>query len=319
MTQEKNSPLLSVIMPVYNGEKYVQQSIESVLQQTLNDFELLVIDDGSTDATPQLVRSIMQRDERVNLHVQHNSGVSAARNSGLRAARGRYIAIIDADDLWPGDRLESQYALLMKDDNRFLIGGIKRFSISSDGKCEWGYETLLPSNSLFGQDYVKYLFTIPANHMVLFNTICGKKSLIQQYGGWDETLVSAEDWEHWLRLAQHVPFYHMQRTLQYYRKYQGSVTSREKKTVPLKCHLRIIDKVAKRQSLTYWQVRHFSAYRFKEAVQNFLYDGDYSLAFSTLLRSLLTSNLFIQKAFYRLTLQWLRGVSSTLVRRPKQI
>lgn len=91
-------PTVTVVMPAYNSSEYLRESIESVLAQTFKDFELLVIDDGSIDNTPQIVRSYMKRDSRVKLISQTNQGVSATRNRGISLASSEYIAFIDADD-----------------------------------------------------------------------------------------------------------------------------------------------------------------------------------------------------------------------------
>jgi len=105
------TPLVSVIMPAFNTERWIRQAIESVLNQTLTDVEVLVVDDGSTDNTVDVVRGI--RDERVRLFCQpRNCGVSAARNRALDEARGRWVAILDSDDWFARrDRLASLVAL----------------------------------------------------------------------------------------------------------------------------------------------------------------------------------------------------------------
>lgn len=104
------TPLVSVIIPAYNVEAWIGQTLNSVLRQTLSDWECIVIDDGSSDNTPIVVSSV--DDNRVRLIAQGNAGVSAARNAGLEVARGRYIAFLDADDLWHPRALEHMCAAL---------------------------------------------------------------------------------------------------------------------------------------------------------------------------------------------------------------
>lgn len=101
---------ISVIIPGYNNGAFIQETIQTVLDQTLRADEIIVIDDGSTDNTEQVVRSI--RDERIQYHRQPNSGVSVARNNGLDRARGDYVSFLDADDRWRPTALETQYRLL---------------------------------------------------------------------------------------------------------------------------------------------------------------------------------------------------------------
>src|SRR4028118_1589922 len=103
-------PLISVIIPVYNGEKTIRETIESILNQTFTDFELIVINDGSQDATLEIVECI--QDSRLKVFSYPNAGQAASRNQGISHACGRYISFIDADDLWAPDKLEAQLKAL---------------------------------------------------------------------------------------------------------------------------------------------------------------------------------------------------------------
>ena len=104
--------LVSVITPCYNGERFLADTIESVLAQTHAGWELLIIDDGSSDRTPDIARQYAARDARVRFIAQENAGAASARNAGLRLARGRYIALLDADDVWEPCFLERQLAFM---------------------------------------------------------------------------------------------------------------------------------------------------------------------------------------------------------------
>lgn len=108
---------ISIITPAYNAEKYIEETINSVLKQTYNNWELLVIDDCSTDNTTELVKKYATKDSRIKLvQVFKNGGVAKARNIGLENATGRYIAFIDSDDLWKPDKLEKQLAFMQQKD-----------------------------------------------------------------------------------------------------------------------------------------------------------------------------------------------------------
>ena len=96
---------LSVIIPCYNAEKYLGECLDSLLAQDVKDFEIILIDDGSRDGTAQLARRYAQQDERIRLIGQENAGVSAARNAGLRIARGEWVLFVDADDVLPQSAL----------------------------------------------------------------------------------------------------------------------------------------------------------------------------------------------------------------------
>lgn len=106
--------LVSVITPCYNGEKYIAETIESVMAQTYAQWEMLIVDDGSADRTAQIVRHYAERDERIRLITQENAGTACARNHAMRLAEGRYIALLDGDDLWEREFLERQLAFMQK-------------------------------------------------------------------------------------------------------------------------------------------------------------------------------------------------------------
>lgn len=298
----EDKPLFSIIMPVFNGASHIRETIGSLQAQTIRDFELLVMDDGSTDKTAQIVQELAIADPRIILHQLQNGGAAYARNHGMRRAKGIYLTVNDADDLWPVDRLASQYAVLKEDDSRIVIGGVQRFAINGKGEKEWGYTTILPPNMLNGKEYVKYVLTLPGNHMAIFHTFCGKKNIIEAQGGWDETLASAEDWDHWLRLGMSANFYHLDKVLLHYRKYSGSSTSTVAKIKPLNYQLTILNKIARLLPLTTWQKRYYASYRFSEAIGVFNYEAEHWLSFKTLMRASLQSNLPLQKNYYRLLL-----------------
>jgi len=103
------NPTVSVIIPTYNRAHLVGRSIQSVINQTYQDFEIIVVDDGSTDNTEDIIKEFQKKDKRIK-HIKHNKnkGGSAARNTGIRAARGEYIAFLDSDDEWMPTKLEKQ-------------------------------------------------------------------------------------------------------------------------------------------------------------------------------------------------------------------
>lgn len=108
-------PLVSVVMPNYNGERFVEDAIKSVLSQTYNNIELIVVDDCSRDNSPEVIEKIAKQDERVHLfRNKTNCGVSQTRNQGIQLASGRYIALLDNDDLWEKDKVERQLHLALK-------------------------------------------------------------------------------------------------------------------------------------------------------------------------------------------------------------
>lgn len=108
-------PLITVVMPNYNGHRFVEQAIDSVLSQTYPNFELLIVDDCSKDDSLQLIQHKAQSDSRIRvIELKKNAGVANARNVGVREAKGKYIALLDNDDLWTEDKLERQLTIAEK-------------------------------------------------------------------------------------------------------------------------------------------------------------------------------------------------------------
>ncbi len=124
ITMPNQSPLVSVIIPVYNAERYVAEAIESVLAQTYNPVEIIVIDDGSTDGSAKVIK----RFPSVQYYSQPNTGISAARNRGIEQAQGTFFAFLDADDLWVEDKLTLQMSAFKNDpDLDIVFGHVKQF------------------------------------------------------------------------------------------------------------------------------------------------------------------------------------------------
>ncbi|MCF2595524.1 glycosyltransferase family 2 protein [Pseudoflavonifractor phocaeensis] len=150
-------PLVSVVMPAYNAEKYVEAAIRSVLAQTFPEFELLVVDDCSRDRTAEIIQRLARQDSRVVfLQNPKNSGVAATRNYAISQAKGEWVAFLDSDDLWRADKLEKQLALLRGHPDGVLAYTASAF-IDQDGKPysyimeaqpEVSYQTLLRRNLL---------------------------------------------------------------------------------------------------------------------------------------------------------------------------
>lgn len=146
---------VSVVMPAYNAEKYIEEAIRSVLCQTWSDFELLVIDDGSQDATAEIVRRLADADSRITLlENARNAGVSASRNRGVARARGQWIAFLDSDDLWREDKLEKQLAFLEAREDAalgytasgFMDGEGRRYGYVMEAREVVTYRRLLRGN-----------------------------------------------------------------------------------------------------------------------------------------------------------------------------
>jgi teichuronic acid biosynthesis glycosyltransferase TuaG len=211
-------PIVSIVMPAYNAEKYIQQSIDSVLHQTYANWELIIINDGSTDRTAEIVRQNMIRDSRIVLIDQINKKQAGARNSGLRASRGEWIAFLDADDIWLSDKLKIQIKGRDFADVIYTGGTI----LYEDQHREEAYpieEGFFSSTEMYMKLYLKN--PIP-NLSVLM-----KRKWIDKIGLQNESLevVGCEDWEYWIRLAKNgATFYGIPDKLFIYRIHSGGVS-----------------------------------------------------------------------------------------------
>jgi glycosyltransferase involved in cell wall biosynthesis len=200
-------PLISVIIPVYNGEKTIQETMESVLNQTFSDFELLVINDGSQDGTLELVHRI--QDSRIKVFSYPNAGQSTSRNRGIELSTGEYISFIDADDLWTPDKLEAQLKALQENPKAGVAYSWTDWIDESSQLLGKGSH-----NTEQGEVFAKLLLNdFVANGS---NALIQRQALVE-VGGFDPLVTPAEDWDLWLRLARHYEFVAVQSAQVLYR------------------------------------------------------------------------------------------------------
>lgn len=192
-------PLVSVAIAAYNAERFIGATLASVLAQSYRNIEVIVLDDGSTDRTGEIVLGHAARDARVKLFRQANAGPSAARNAALERARGEYVALIDADDLWHPDKLRKQVAVLRRGGPE--VGLVYCWSVYID---EAGTPTgNYAANCEVGDVYLKLL---------LYNFIgCGstpliRRSCIERCGTFRDEYTGLEDKELLMRIAEHYRF-----------------------------------------------------------------------------------------------------------------
>lgn len=185
------SPAVTVLLPVYNAEKYIGLAIESILAQTFSDFELLIINDGSTDTTLKIVRSY--KDPRIRVVSRPNKGLMKTLNEGVRLAQGKYIARQDADDLSAPERFALQVARLDADDSLGMIGS-NYIIIDEAGKHVGETQVFTHHDDLAVAE--------PVSNQFGHGSIMVRSKLIRRLKGYDETVGYVEDYDLWSRLAQ---------------------------------------------------------------------------------------------------------------------
>ena len=194
------TPKVSVIIPAYNAVSYIEDTIASVQAQSETDFELIIIENGSTDGTGDLVRGLAADDPRLRIFETENKGVSPARNRGIEEARAPYLFFLDADDLLAPDALARFTACMVETGAAASYAG--HVKIAEDGSAASGGA---PSKFRFAPetDTLRALLT---KNFIVVGSICVRTDLARQVGGFDPSLKLGEDWEFWCRLALHGDF-----------------------------------------------------------------------------------------------------------------
>ncbi|MGB3655167.1 MAG: glycosyltransferase [Rivularia sp. (in: cyanobacteria)] len=204
-------PCCSIIIPAYNAIKYLPETLESVLKQTFTEFEVLIINDGSSDNIVEWFGNVT--DPRVKLTSQQNQGVSAARNTGIAEAKGEYIAFIDADDLWEATKLEKQLQCLKNNPSLGLVHTAMTL-IDEEGKS-------------LGRTFTSNVEGDALKPLLEQNTIVTSSVIVRHSClevGFDNNLTSSEDWELWVRIASRYPFAFIKEPLVYYRQHPNNTT-----------------------------------------------------------------------------------------------
>jgi glycosyltransferase involved in cell wall biosynthesis len=196
---ESAAPLFSIVIPAYNVAPYISETLATVFAQTLNDFEVIIVNDGSPD-TEEFELAIQRYRERIVYLKQENRGASAARNTGLRAARGELIAFLDADDLWSPNYLEGQLKFIREFDCDLACADAMIFGVSADAGRSY-MDSLMETAPPEGR--VTFLELVNADRSLITSGVVARRDLILDVGLFDERLRNAQDLDLWLRLARH--------------------------------------------------------------------------------------------------------------------
>ena len=251
-----NKTLISVVIPAYNRENTIERAIESVLCQTYPNLEIIVVDDASTDKTKNKVKQI--KNKRVS-YLSHkiNQGASAARNTGIKKARGKYIAFLDSDDQWLAKKLEKQITILEKNPDcsvsycRYYIVKEKKKKIS-----------VWPEIKKYHGELDRQLLS---GNFITTSSILLKKKILQKSGLFDEKLPAYQDWEFFLRLSKSVNFAFVDEPLlnQYQDEKNRISTDREKRIQAVRYILKKHSKMIKKNRHIYARFLSMADYRLK--------------------------------------------------------
>lgn len=189
------TPLLSVVIPAYNVEEFILPAVRSALSQTFRDLEVIVVDDGSTDKTPDLVMSLC--DPRLSLIRHENLGLAAARNTGIRASSGSYIGLLDGDDIWLPTKADIHVRILADNPNVGIIYSNSAY-IDESGRFT-GQLLISRLKEPSWTDLVKRNHILPSSATI-------RRECFTQAGMFDERLRACEDYEMWVRILQRTSF-----------------------------------------------------------------------------------------------------------------
>ncbi|MCL4721020.1 MAG: glycosyltransferase [Gammaproteobacteria bacterium] len=216
------APLVSAVMPVFNGSRHIGTAIESVLGQGFADLELIVVDDGSRDGSADLAAGF---GPRVRVIRQANQGSAVARNAGIAAARGAYVAFIDADDAWLPAKIETQVRYLATHPDVGLVyHRWQEWNGDPRTLAELGMQSIPELPGLDTEDSGWVYHRLLLDCIVHTSTVMVRRSLLADAGGFDPKLRRGQDYDYWLRLSRLTPMHKLATTLSVYRIHAGSIT-----------------------------------------------------------------------------------------------
>ena len=207
-------PKVSVIIPVYNGEKYLKEALDSVINQTLKDIEIICINDGSTDKSLKILQEYGSKDGRIKIINQNNKGTASARNRGFEIAAGEFIAVHDADDISLPHRLEKELRFLEENPNYSLTGS--------------AFEIFPHNKNVYLQENPK-LLDFFHTYQLCHSSVMFRKSDFEKYKlFYDESLNCAVDYDLWCRAVQYLKFHNLQEVLVMYRMHKQGIATKKR-------------------------------------------------------------------------------------------
>ncbi len=278
------TPLVSVIIPAYNAEVFIQKTLNSVLTQTYVFFEIVIVDDGSQDTTAEIVEETAQKDSRVSLLQQKNAGVAAARNLGIKKSKGDLIALLDADDIWYPQYLEKSVQILLNSDPSVGVAYAWSIDIDEEDHLKGGFH-------VYDYEGDVLLRLLHRNFVGNASATVIRRQCFDKVGYYNENLRSqnaqgCEDWDLYLRISEFYQFRVVPEFLVGYR--QVSISMSRNYEVMAKSQKLVLEYAQKRrpeipESICKWSMSNFYVYL---AHQNTYYH-QYKEALSWLYQALL--------------------------------
>lgn len=217
---QSNIPVVTVLMSVYNGARWLEEAITSILTQTFKDFEFIIVNDGSTDKTLEIIKNFQELDPRIVLINKSNTGLADSLNCGICNAKGEWIARLDADDLCEPDRLKKQYQLAQSCKDFVLIGSCMRFI------DEQGVIGVIDCPPITHKGLMKNLMVL--ERFFAHSSAFYRTETVRTIGGYRARIKRAQDYDLWLRLSEVGAFAVVDELLIRHRKHDGQISNEEK-------------------------------------------------------------------------------------------
>ena len=269
---------VSIIMPVYNMQRFIGQAIESVIVQSFLDYELIIVDDGSVDGSKTIIDGFIDKygaTVSILYHYQQNQGLACARNTAINISIGEFIALLDPDDIWTSDRLQKGVDIL---DRYSDVGLVHANIVFID---EHGAQVGVPQRNapILSGDLFETLLFRKGN--ISCPTVLFRRECLEKAGLFDENLtyLGCEDRDLWLRISRHYKIKYIEKELAYYRRVTGSMSSNSEKMFQARTY--VVDKNAK----GLFRRKGYAAI-YKEMADNHAYQLEYRRAINNYLISL---------------------------------
>lgn len=257
-------PVITVVIPAYNAERTLEETVRSVQAQTFSDIEIIIINDGSTDQTRNLIENLT--DPRIKVFSYENSGVAVARNRGVTHAAGEFIAFIDADDLWMPDKLELQLSALKQHPEAGVAYSWNYFYYEQTGAQIPGHVANFEGDV--------YAFLLQENFLANGSNPLIRRQAIDQIGGFDPTFPHCADWDFYLRLAAQWQFVRVPKHQVIYRQSLHSMSSTKVNEIERQC-LAMLEKSYQAAPAEYQSLKNKSlAWIYEYCTQQYLQYSD---------------------------------------------
>ncbi len=294
-------PKVSVIIPAYNAQKYLAETIDSVMAQTFSDFELIVVDDGSKDKTVSIIRQYQAKyPEKIRLIQKENGGPASARNAGIRVANGEYIAFNDADDLWLPEKLEKQVAYF--DAQLPEVGLVYTDARKFDHDGLWTLPKRFNHKFVEGMIYKDLL----KDNMVPNQSVLVRKKCFEDVGLFDESpeVFTSEDYDMWLRIALKYEINYLDEILSLYREHIQGINKNFERSH--NAAIRVMEK-----HLEMAQNNHELEDAIRDALSKYLYIFGYCLLRNG--KGVVAKEILIRSSSIRFNLKTLLMILATFV------